>query len=81
MFAALLPWILVTRTLATPAAWAGVVQKRVVGLTKPTSVAATPPMVTPVMPVKKVPVMVTMAPPAVLPVLGEMAETVGMGIT
>jgi hypothetical protein len=40
-------------------------------------VAAVPPIVTPVAPVKPVPVMVTDVPPAVVPELGEIAVTVG----
>ena len=50
-----------------------------VALTTVTPVAATPPMVTPVAPVKFVPVMVTLVPPAVEPVAGAMLVTVGAG--
>ena len=39
--------------------------------------AATPPKKTPVAPVKPVPMIVTLVPPAVLPVLGETEVTVG----
>jgi hypothetical protein len=39
--------------------------------------AATPPKLTAVAPVKLVPVMVTLVPPAVVPVLGEIPVTVG----
>lgn len=52
-----------------------------VSLTTVTLVAAAPPMVTPVTPVKFVPVMVTLVPPAVVPVFGLMAVTVGAGAT
>ena len=62
----------VTRTLAVPAVPAGVVAVMLVALTTLTLVAATPPMVTPVAPVKLVPVMVTLVPPAVEPAFGEM---------
>ena len=37
-----------------------------------------PPIVTPVAPVKPVPVIVTLVPPAVLPLAGEMLVTVGV---
>jgi hypothetical protein len=40
-------------------------------------VAATPPIVTEVVPVKPVPVMVTLVPPRVVPLLGEMPVTSG----
>ena len=77
MFAALGPPPVVTKTLAVPAVPAGVTQVRVVALVTTTSVAAVPPMVTPVAPVRLVPVMVTLVPPAVLPEVGEMDVTVG----
>jgi hypothetical protein len=48
-----------------------------VELTTTTLVAAAPPMVTPVAPVKPVPVIVTGVPPAVEPEVGEMDVTVG----
>jgi hypothetical protein len=48
-----------------------------VALTTFTLVAAVPPIVTPVAPVKLVPVIVTLVPPAVLPEVGEMDVTVG----
>ena len=56
---------------------AGVMQVMLVLLTTATLVAATPRMVTPVAPVKFVPVMVTLVPPADEPLAGEMAVTVG----
>jgi hypothetical protein len=43
-------------------------------------VAAVPPMVTPVAPVKLVPVTVTEVPPAVVPELGLIPVTVGAGV-
>ena len=48
-----------------------------VELTTTTLVAAAPPMVTPVAPVKLVPVIVTLVPPVVGPEVGEIAVTVG----
>jgi hypothetical protein len=42
-------------------------------------VQATPPMVTPVAPLRLLPLMVTLVPPAVLPVLGVMALRLGAG--
>ena len=47
----------------------------VVALTIVTAVAATPPKVTLVAPVKSVPVIVTNCPPVLGPLLGEAAET------
>ena len=48
-----------------------------VELTTITLVAAVPPMVTAVAPVKPVPVMVMAVPPAVEPLVGEILVTVG----
>ena len=77
MFAAFVPAGVVTRTLRpVPAAWAPVVTLSVVPVLVP-SVAAVPPMVTPVAPVKFVPVITTTVPPAVLPLVGEMLVMVG----
>ena len=67
----------VTATSAAPAAWADVVAVIEVALTTVTPVAATPPMVTEVAPVRPVPVMVTEVPPVIVPLLGEIAVTVG----
>jgi len=75
--AAFVPPGVVTKTLAAPAAWAGVTAVIVVADTTVTEVAAVPPMVTLVAPVKPVPVIVTLLPPAVGPVLGESTVTVG----
>jgi hypothetical protein len=73
----LVPLEVVTTTLAVPALPVGVTQVIVVALVTTTLVAAAPPMVTPVAPVKLVPVIVTLVPPAVLPLEGEMDVTVG----
>ena len=77
MFAALPPLGPVTRTLAGPNEPAGVVAVIEVALTTTTLVAAVPPMVTLGVPVKPVPVMVTAWPPAIRPVAGLIALTVG----
>ena len=77
MLAALVPPGVVTSTLAVPAVPAGATQVSVVALMTTTPVAATPPMVTPVAPVKLVPVIVTRVPPAAVALLGEIAVTVG----
>jgi hypothetical protein len=71
----------VINTLRAPAVPAGVTQVIVVELTTVMPVTAAPPMVTAVAPVKFVPVIVTLVPPSVVPALGEMAETVGGGVT
>ena len=75
--ATLLPPGVVTMTEAVPAVPAGVVAAIEVALTTVTFVAAAPPIVTPVAPVKFVPVMVTLVPPPVGPEIGLMALTVG----
>ena len=77
VLAALLPEGVVTTTLAVPADPAGVVAVMDVALTTETLVAATPPIVTPVAPVKPVPVIVTAVPPAVVPLVGVREVTVG----
>ena len=66
----------VTLTLTAPAAWAGVVAV-IEPLTTDTMVAGVPPKVTPFAPpefapIKFVPVIVTLVPPAVEPVDGAM---------
>ena len=68
---------MVTQTLAVPALLAGVVAVMLVELTTTTLVAAVPPMVTAVAPVKSVPVMVMLVPPATEPLVGEILVTVG----
>jgi hypothetical protein len=78
VFAGFVPEGVVTRTLAWPAAPAGVVAVIEVALTIVTPVAAAPPIVTEVAPVKPVPVIVTEVPPRVDPVAGDTADTVGV---
>ena len=75
--AAFVPLAFVTSTLAVPTAPLGVVHVMLVLLTTVTPAAAAPPIVTPVVPVKFVPVIVTETPPAVGPLAGEMLLTVG----
>ena len=70
-----LGWVTVTSTV--PAAWAGDVAVIEVGLTTVNDAAATPPKLTLVAPVKFVPLMVTLVPPALEPVFGLMLVTVG----
>jgi len=79
VLAGLVPPALVTKTLLlAPAVPVGVVAVIVVGLTKLTLVAATPPMVTTLGPATKlVPVMVIKVPPAEEPLVGETLVTVG----
>ena len=77
--AALLPAGVVTMTLTAPAAPTGVVAVIVVAFTTETDVAATPPNVTLVVPVKVVPVMVTLVPPRAEPEFGLTEVTVGRG--
>ena len=76
-FAAFVPPAVVTRTLAVPALPAGMVAVIVVEFTGTTLVAAVPPIVTPVAPVRFVPVIVTLVPPAVGPLPGLRLVTVG----
>lgn len=68
---------MVTTTLAAPARPAAVVAVIVVSLTTVKFATATPPKVTPLAPVKSVPVIVTLVPPAVLPLEGVRLVTVG----
>ena len=81
--AALVPPDVVTKTLAVPAARAGVVQVIEVGETGFTEVQAVPPMVTALAAVRLVPVIVTAVPPRVVPLVGLMAVTLGaeVGVT
>ncbi|MEN9668681.1 MAG: hypothetical protein RLZZ386_588, partial [Planctomycetota bacterium] len=67
----------VKATLFAPAVPAGVTAVTLVDETTTTLVAATPPTVTLVAPVKLVPVIVIAVPPAVEPDVGETDETVG----
>ena len=80
VFATLVPADVVTSTLAVPTLLAGVVAVMLVELTTVKLVAATPPMVTAVAPVKSAPVMVMFVPPATEPVVGEILITVGATI-
>jgi len=69
----------VTATSTAPAACTGVVAVIRVAEFTVNDVAAVPPNVTPVAPVKFVPVIVTAVPPRVVPDAGSMADTVGGG--
>lgn len=72
----------VTTTFLAPAAPAGDVHVSEEALATETPVAEAPPIVTVVAPLTKfVPVMVTLVPPAVVPVDGEIDATVGAGAT
>ena len=75
--AELAPPAVVTSTLAVPAAPAGVVQVTEVADVTLKEAQAEPPTVMPVAPVRLVPVMVIDVPPAVGPLVGVMAVTVG----
>lgn len=77
VLAKLVPWGLVTNTLAGPAAPAGVTAVIVVESTTAKLVAAVPPTLTAVAPKKFVPVIVMAVPPSVLPLEGARLETVG----
>ena len=71
---------MVTKTLAVPAEPAGVVQVKDVAVTPVIGAQDAPPTVTALAPVRLVPVMVTLVPPNVLPLVGLMLPTVGVGI-
>ena len=75
--AAFVPPAVVTSTLAEPALLDGVVHMIDVADTTLTPVHAAPPTVTPVAPVRFVPVMVMFVPPDVDPDEGETAVTIG----
>jgi hypothetical protein len=77
VLALLLPLAVLTITLAVPALPAGVVQVTAVSLLALGLVQALPPMVMPVALRRLLPLMVTLVPPAVLPVLGVMPLTLG----
>ena len=64
-------------TSTVPAAWAGVVAITAVALTIVTWVAAAPPKDTAVAPVRAVPVIVMLVPPAIGPAVDEMPVMVG----
>jgi len=74
------PSVFVTTTLTAPAAWAGVTEVIVVLFVTETFVAATPPKETVAPDTKPVPVIVTDVPPFVVPLFGEIADTVGAGV-
>ena len=71
------PAAVVTTISLTPAVPTGVTALMLVSLSTVKLVAAVPPIVTPLAPVKPVPVMVTAVPPSVEPVAGVMPVTVG----
>jgi len=72
--------VLVTNTLAAPAACAGVVAVIDVLPTTFTDVAAVPPRLTVAPARKPVPAMVTEVPPDTVPVVGVIDATVGGGL-
>ena len=72
------PPAVVSPTSAGPAAWGGVVAVTWVEDTTLTFVAADPPKLTPLVPVRLVPVIVTIVPPAVLPDVGSIPLIVGV---
>ncbi|MNS71784.1 hypothetical protein D3C72_1051650 [compost metagenome] len=71
------PWGLTIDTGTEPAGLAGVVAVIRVALFTVNDDAATPPKLTAVAPVKSVPVMTTLSPPSVGPLLGVRAVMVG----
>ncbi len=75
--APLVPYSVVTIMPAGPVLRAGVIQVIVVLFTTLREVAAIPPNVTDVAPIKDVPVIVTFVPPSVLPDDGEMPVMLG----
>ena len=73
------PSLVVTTIPAAPAVLvAGVLQVIVVALNIKTFVAAIPPNVTDVAPVKAIPVILTLVPPDLVPNAGKIAETKGV---
>ena len=71
------PYGVVSETFTAPAAPEGVTAVTVVALTTTTEVAALPPTVTELVPVRLVPVIVIAVPPLVGPTFGETDEIVG----
>ena len=71
------PSVVTIMLRAPPLMYSGVIQVIVVLLTMLREVALNPSNVTDVAPVKEVPVIVTLGPPAVLPVNGEILVTTG----
>ncbi len=76
-----LPPAVVSNTSLTPLVPAGVTAVTCVELTTFTEVAATPPIVTEVVPIKLVPLIVMVVPPDVVPVFGVIVEIVGVPAT
>ena len=75
--APLVPYIVVTIMPTAPVLRVGVMQVIVLLFTTLREVADNPPNVTKVAPVKDVPVIVTLVPPAVLPVNGKILVITG----
>ena len=75
-----MPLGVVMTTFTGPAAWAGAVAVIVLALTTETPVAACPPNLTRVAPIRFVPEMVTAVPPIVGPEAGAMLVNVGASI-
>jgi hypothetical protein len=73
------PPVVVTTTSTTPTAWAGEMAVTDVLEFTVTPVAAVPPKVTPLAPVRLLPVIVTLVPPAIGPEVGATPDTVGAG--
>ena len=78
---ALVPAGVVTVTSTAPTAWGAVVAVIVVGLTTVKSAAGVAPNRTAVAPVKDEPMIVTVVPPTVGPLLGETPVTTGAVLT
>ena len=72
------PYGVVSETFAAPAAPDGVTAVTVAALTTTTEVAALPPTVTELVPVRFVPVIVIAVPPVVGPTFGETEEIVAL---
>jgi len=81
LFNEIVPPGVVTETFLAPAVEAGVTAVILPALTTTTLVAAMPPTITLVAPVKLVPVMVINVPPKVVPEGGETLASVGDGVT
>jgi hypothetical protein len=73
--------VVVTETVTLPGAWAGDVAITLVGDVTCTAVAVVEPKVTLVVPVRWVPVRVTLVPPVVDPEVGVTDVSVGTGVT
>ena len=81
LFNEIVPPGVVTETFLAPAVEAGVTAVILPGLTTTTLVAAMPPTITLVAPVKLVPVMVMDVPPKIVPDFGLTLASVGDGVT